>query len=53
MTDRARTHFLSARVGPSPRYKDVSGVMRALPLAFAFSAALWAVGAVILLGVIR
>jgi hypothetical protein len=53
MTDRGRTHFLSARVGPSPSIEDVSGVMRALPLALAFSVALWAIAAVVLLDVLR
>jgi hypothetical protein len=52
MTDRGRTHFLTTRVGPSLRYQDVSGVLRALPLALLFSAALWAVGAAVLLGLL-
>ncbi|MEA3391022.1 hypothetical protein [Sphingobium sp. CCH11-B1] len=34
------------------RYEDISGVMRALPLALAFSVSLWAASAACLFGLI-
>ncbi|MFD1106484.1 hypothetical protein [Sphingobium olei] len=43
---------VSAQGDYDHRYEDVSGVMRALPLALVFSAGLWAASAACLFGFI-
>ncbi|WP_298400346.1 hypothetical protein [Sphingobium sp.] len=52
MTDQGRTDPICLHYGTSPpNSEEISGFIKALPLAVASSAALWGIGALLLFGV--